>query len=253
MYGKDKFGDVGSTDSLGLRELPCAERAGIIWATLTPDAAFDIDAWLGDFAAELETLDLTNWHLFDQRTIPGPGWKVTMDGYLEAYHHDSVHANTLAKHTIGNLLVHDTFGPHQRLVMGRRNLRELEQRPEGEWDAISYIRLIHSIFPNMSLSGIRGGHCLVSQILPGDNPAETITIQTILSAKKPETAQEISDSEAFSAMALEAVGVEDYPVGFSIQAGLASGANESLLIGRNEPGLQHYHRMVAMLVEARDN
>jgi nitrite reductase/ring-hydroxylating ferredoxin subunit len=243
VSGKEKFGELDKA-GFGLKELRCAERAGIIWATLTPGASFDIDEWLGDFAGELETLDLADWHFFDQRTIPGPGWKVTMDGYLEAYHHDTVHANTLSKHTIGNLLVHDTFGPHQRLVMGRRNLNELNTLPETEWDAINHIRLIHSIFPNMSMSGIRGGHCLVSQILPGVDLAHTVTIQTILSAKEPVTPEEIEQSKAFSAMALEAVGVEDYPVGFSIQAGLDSGANDVFLIGRNEPGIQHYHRMV---------
>ena len=250
VNGVEKFGDAEKS-ALGLRALPCAERAGVIWAALTPDASFDIDDWLGDFRAELETLDLADWHLFEQRTIPGPGWKVTMDGYLEAYHHDSVHANTLAKHTIGNLCVHVTFGPHQRLVMGRLNLAELNDIPEADWDAQAYIRLIHSIFPNFSISGIRGGHCLVSQILPGDDAKQTLTIQTILSASKPDTPEKLAQSQAFSALALEAVGVEDYPVGFSIQAGLDSGANDAFLIGRNEPGIQHYHRTVAQMVGNR--
>lgn len=244
MYGKDKFGDADTAD-LGLTELASAERAGVVWATLTPGEPFDIDEWLGDFAAELEKMELADWYLFDQRTLPGPGWKVTMDGYLEAYHHNNVHANTLSKHTIGNLLVHDVFGRHQLLTMARRNLPELDAMPEAEWDAGSYIRQIHCTFPNFQLSGIRGGHCLVSQIFPGSTPTESVTIQTILSARKPETPEQQADSEAFSAMALEAVGSEDYPIGFGIQAGLSSGANRAFLIGRNEPGLQHYHRMVA--------
>ncbi len=243
MYGKDSFGDVDPAD-MSLTALPCAERAGIVWGVLTPGAEFDIDEWLGDFAPELETLDLNNWHLFDQREIPGPGWKVTMDGYLEAYHHDNVHANTLALHTIGNLLVHDTFGPHQRLTMARRNLGELKELPESDWQPLAYLRLIHSIFPNMSLSGILGDHCLVSQILPGANAGETVTRQTILSAKKPETPEDHARSVAFSEMAKLAVHGEDYPIGFGIQSGLHSGANTAFTIGRNEPAIQHYHRMV---------
>lgn len=247
IYGKDKFGAI-QTEALGLSELVCQERAGIVWGVLTPGLSFDADDWLGDFAAELETLDLANWHLFDQREIPGPGWKVTMDGYLEAYHHDQVHATTLALHTIGNLLVHDTFGPHQRLVMGRKDLGELENMPESEWKALEKLRLIHSIFPNMSISGILGDHCLVSQIRPGETPDKTITRQTILSAKVPTTEAEIERSRAFSKMAETAVAGEDYPVGQSIQAGLDSGANQVFLIGRNEPAIQHYHRMVEKFV-----
>lgn len=251
MYGKGSFGDV-APDTLGLTELACAERAGIVWAVLTPGVKLDIDAWLGDFEEELKTLQLNDWHVFDQREIPGPGWKVTMDGYLEAYHHDQVHANTLALHTIGNLLVHDTYGPHQRLVMGRRNLEELNDIPEAEWGAEERLRLIHSIFPNMSLSGILGDHCLVSQILPGDSPSTTVTRQTILAAKKPETNEEIERSRAFSEMARMAVADEDYPVGFSIQAGLSTDANRVFVIGRNEPGIQHYHRMVEKFLAESD-
>lgn len=249
MYGKDKFGAT-EAENLGLTELACHERAGIVWGVLTPGISFDADAWLGEFKAELETLDLANWHLFDQREIPGPGWKVTMDGYLEAYHHDQVHATTLALHTIGNLLVHDTYGPHQRLVMGRKDLGELETKPESEWRALEKLRLIHSIFPNMSISGILGDHCLVSQILPGETPDKTITRQTILSAKAPVTEEEIEKSRAFSKMAETAVAGEDYPVGQTIQAGLNSGANQVFLIGRNEPAIQHYHRMVERFVSS---
>ncbi|RYD47057.1 MAG: aromatic ring-hydroxylating dioxygenase subunit alpha, partial [Sphingomonadales bacterium] len=234
IYGKDKFGDVDPA-ALGLTELPSAEVAGVVWAILTPGVPLDIDAWLGDARAELEKLDLADWHLFEQRELSGPGWKVTMDGYLEAYHHDNVHANTLSKHTIGNLLVHDVFGHHQLLTMGRRNLGDLAELPESEWQPGDYIRQIHCIFPNFQLSGIRGGHCLVSQIYPGETPDASITIQTILSAHRPETPEQLADCQAFSAMALEAVGSEDYPIGFGIQSGLRSGANERFLIGRNEP------------------
>lgn len=246
LHGKEKFGEADAAE-LGLVELPSAERAGVIWATLTPGADFDIDEWLGGAAAELEKLELANWRLFEQRMLPGPGWKVTMDGYLEAYHHDTVHANTLSRHTIGNLLVHDIHGHHQVLTMARRNLPELETLPEAEWNADKYIRQVHAIFPNFQVSGIVGGHCLVSQIFPGRTPTESVTVQSILIARDPATAEDRADNEAFSALALLAVGSEDYPIGFGIQAGLGSGANEKFLIGRNEPGIQHYHRTVERL------
>lgn len=249
MYGKNMFG-MDDTDSLGLVELPCAERAGIIWGALTPGVAFDVDEWLGDFREELETLELDSWYLYEQRELPGPGWRITMDGYLEAYHHDNVHAETLSPHTMGNLLVHDTYGPHQRLVLARRNIPDLKDIPEEEWNAIEYLRLIHSIFPNMSVSGILGDHCLVSQILPGDTPDTTTTIQSILSAKKPETEEEIAHTKAFSDMARYAVAEEDYSIGNSIQDCIGSGANDVFLIGRNEPGIQHYQKAVEKYCQA---
>ncbi|PWE27647.1 Rieske (2Fe-2S) protein [Pararhodobacter marinus] len=247
MYGGKTFGDV-DIEKMGLRELPCVEKAGLVWVCLTPGKSFDIDEWLGDFAAELETLDLGNWYLYDQRDLPGPGWKVAWDGYLEAYHHNTLHAETVGKYTVGNLMLHDTYGPHQRIVFGRKSLKEIARKPETAWaDPSEHIRLIHSVFPNTSISGVVGDHALVSQVFPGPNPDSTLTRQSILCAKKPETDAEKAATEGFSQMTLRAVRDEDYNMGFQIQKTLSSKANEAFVFGRNEPALQHYHDWVARL------
>ena len=237
------FGDVDKT-ALGLTPLPCAEKSGVIWVALDPDANFDIDDWLGEFSGKLDSLDLANWYLYEQRDLSGPGWKVTLDGYLEVYHHDTVHGKTVGKHTVGNLLVHDTYGPHQRLTFGRKTLSELSRNDGQEWDGSQYIRIVHSVFPNLSISGIVGGHCLVSQVFPGDSPDSTVTRQTLLCARKPESEADKRAAEEFSAMTLQAVRDEDYVIGYSIQRALLAGANTHFVIGRNEPGVQHYHQWV---------
>ncbi|MCB1409769.1 MAG: aromatic ring-hydroxylating dioxygenase subunit alpha [Rhodobacter sp.] len=245
MYGGKTFGEV-DVATLGLRELPCVEKAGLVWVCLTPGKTFDIDDWLGDFAYELETLDLANWHLHTQREIEGPGWKVCWDGYLEAYHHNTLHAETVGKYTVGNLMLHDTYGPHQRLVFGRKSLLQIARKPEDDWgDPSEHIRLIHSVFPNTSISGVVGDHCLVSQVFPGPTPETTITRQSIMTARVPETDAEKAATEAFSQMTLKAVRDEDYNMGFQIQKTLSSKANEAFVFGRNEPALQHYHTQVA--------
>lgn len=243
-YAADTFGDIDKS-RYGLVSLACAEKNGVIFAMLNSHRTFDIDVWLGDFAAEIGSLDLSNWHLFEQRDLPGPGWKVTMDGYLEAYHHNIVHGRTVGQFTIGNLLVLDTWGPHQRLTFGRKSLPELADQPESGWQPDVHIRLIHSCFPNLSISGILGDHCLVSQIFPGPTPETTITRQSVLSARKPGTEAELAATRTFSAMTLQAVRDEDYAIGFGIQRGILAGANQHFLIGRNEPAVQNYHRWVA--------
>lgn len=246
-YAADTFGDVDHA-SLGLTELDCAERAGLIYVKLTPGEALDIDDWLGDFAAELGTLQLDSWYIYAQRELDGPGWKVALDGYLEAYHHNSLHGKTVGKMTIGNLLVLDTYGPHQRLTFGRKTLAELVDQPESAWAVDTHIRLIHNCFPNLSVSGILGDHCLVSQIFPGPTPSSTITRQTVLVAKPPSTEEQHAASELFSDMVLQAVRDEDYAVGRTVQDGLTSGANREFLFGRNEPAVQNYHNTIARLM-----
>ena len=248
VYGARSFGEV-DRKSRSLAQLHCAERSGVIWACMTPGIVFDIDAWLGEFAAQLDSLCLHDWTVYEQRDLPGPGWKPTLDGYLEVYHHDSVHRSTVGQYTIGNLLVHDTYGPHQRLTFGRRNLPELETLPESDWQPDNYIRIIHSVFPNLSISGIVGGHCLVSQVFPGPTQETTTTRQTVLCSTGEQTAAWREDARNFSEMTLQAVRDEDYAVVATIQAALPAGANREFIIGRNEPGVQHYHRTIARMMD----
>ncbi|MBT7335381.1 MAG: aromatic ring-hydroxylating dioxygenase subunit alpha [Gammaproteobacteria bacterium] len=242
-YGADSFGEI-TQQAYSLTALPCEERAGFLWVSLD-QTPFDIDQWLGDFAVELGTLALQDWHIYAQRELPGPGWKVTMDGYLEAYHHNMLHGQTVGQMTVGNLMVLDTYGPHQRLTFGRKSLGELARQPRKLWRPQDHIRLIHSGFPNLSVSGIVGGFCLVSQIFPGPTAHTTLTVQTVLCAKPPQTDAEIASAEDFSAMVLQAVKDEDYPVGFGVQEGILSQANTHFTFGRNESALQNYHRWVA--------
>ncbi|MFV9475109.1 aromatic ring-hydroxylating oxygenase subunit alpha [Advenella sp. RU8] len=243
IYGSNTFGDV-SPATHSLTELPCAEQSGLIWVCLTPGKVFDIDEWLQDFKEQLDGLQLNNWQIYEQRWLDGPGWKVAWDGYLEAYHHNTLHANTVGRYTIGNLMLHDTYGPHQRLVFARRTLAEMKAQEEKDWDPDLHLRQIHSVFPNLSISGVLGDHCLVSHVFPGATPETTRTLQTVLVAKAPVTEEEKNKSEAFSATVLQAVQQEDYPMGYKIQQGLPAGGNRVFTIGRNEPAIQHYHKWV---------
>ena len=243
MFGEHTFGDVDRA-ALSLTPLPCAERAGLVWVSLTPGAPFDVDGWLGSFAAPLESLELSRWHVYLQRQLEGPGWKVAWDGYLEGYHQGTLHPQTVGKNTLANLMVVDAFGPHQRIVFGRKSLGQLRGVPEPHWDPAQHIRLIHSAFPNLSISGILGDHCLVSQLYPGAEPNRSVTVQTILTERAPETPAQREAAEAFAALTLQAVRDEDYRMCSAIQRGIDSGAVERFLFGRNEPTLQHYHRWV---------
>ncbi len=244
MYGEKTFGEINKED-FRLIELECSERSGLVWVMLNPQEKFNIDKWLGDFALELETLGLEDWHIYEQREIEGPGWKVALDGYLEAYHHNQLHGDTVGKHTVGNLLVLDTYGPHQRLTFGRKTLKDLIDKPEAEWESPQdNIRLIHSGFPNLSISGVLGDHCLVSQIFPTSSPNRTITRQTILSAKKPETDKELQNTKEFSEMVRQAVVDEDYKIGLEIQSNISHMGSNDFIYGKNEPAVQNYHSWI---------
>ena len=247
VYGEDSFGEVDRA-SMGLAELPCDERSGVIFACLTPGEPLDLDNWLGEFEEKLAHQNLEHWHLYTERFLSGAGWKATLDGYLEVYHHDSVHGKTVGPYTVGNLLVHDTWGAHQRMVIARKDITELNKTAPENWEAPeSYIRVVHSVFPNLSISAILGGQCLIGFVYPGETSTTTVTRQLILSAEAPATDEEKATIESFSQMTLQAVRDEDYALVATVQGALHAGANDSFLIGKNEPAVQHYHRSIASI------
>ena len=54
--------------------------------------------------------------------MPGPNWKVVIEGYLEGYHFASLHPNTVFKTNLSNTAIFDGFGPHERVAFALRNL-----------------------------------------------------------------------------------------------------------------------------------
>ena len=246
IFKSDTFGDIDKS-KIKLTELFCEERSGFIWACLNPDIKYDLNKWMNGFDVELDDIDLKNWYLFKSIKINGPMWKICWDGYTDGYHHHMVHPETVGKNTIVNLIAHDTYGPHQRFAFGLKNIDELSDIEEKDWEPENHLRLIHSVFPNSSVSAIQNEHCLVSIIFPSPDLQETITTQYILCLKEPKTKEEIKKAEDFAELSRAAIIDEDYPINFKIQESIHSKANTEFLFGKNEPIQQHYHNWIDKL------
>ena len=246
IFKSDTFGDIDKS-KIKLTELFCEEKSGFIWACLNPDIKYDLNKWMNGFDAELDDIDLKNWHLFKSIKINGPMWKICWDGYTDGYHHHMVHPETVGKNTIVNLIAHDTYGPHQRFAFGLKNIDELSDIEEKDWEPENHLRLIHSVFPNSSISAIQNEHCLVSIIFPSPDLQETVTTQYILCLKEPKTKEEIKKAEDFAELSRAAIIDEDYPINFKIQESIHSKANTEFLFGKNEPIQQHYHNWIEKL------
>ena len=246
IFKSDTFGDIDKS-KIKLTELFCEERSGFIWVCLNPDIKYDLNKWMNGFDTELDDIDLKNWHLFKSIKINGPMWKICWDGYTDGYHHHMVHPETVGKNTIVNLIAHDTYGPHQRFAFGLKNIDELSDIEEKDWEPENHLRLIHSVFPNSSISAIQNEHCLVSIIFPSTDLQETITTQYILCLKEPKTKEEIKKAEDFAELSRAAIIDEDYPINFKIQESIHSKANTEFLFGKNEPIQQHYHNWIDKL------
>jgi phenylpropionate dioxygenase-like ring-hydroxylating dioxygenase large terminal subunit len=249
LADRQKFGEVDTAD-LNLVALPCAEVAGMVFVTLTPDAPFDLDKFLAGFLPDLEWLGFETWYHHRTNVIKGACWKVVTDGFLEGYHFATAHPETIHANTKSNVMTYDFFGPHQRVGFARQNILDMKGMPEDEmWRSEgTHFGFVRFLFPNVAFSLSRGGGGTFTQIIPGARPEETVAYQHMIFAKAPTNDAEFAECERIADFYREVVTKEDFELGFRIQKGLESGAYEAMTFGRNEWGNQHHHASIDSFV-----
>jgi phenylpropionate dioxygenase-like ring-hydroxylating dioxygenase large terminal subunit len=246
------FGDIDRS-CLGLTPLPVCERAGLIWVVLTPGKAVDFDAFLCGYD------ELLSYHHFDRcrvvgrQTLVGPNWKVAYDGYLDYYHLPILHRNSFGP-DMSTKALYDAWGPHQRVSAPDRTFgTKLDGKTEDEWTDADLTSGVWTIFPHVSIASFDNGVVyMVSQLFPGRNVGESVTIQNFLSTdREPAEGEEafIAERMAFN---LRVVRDEDYFTGLRIQRNVETGAKAEFIFGRNEGGGHRFHTWVQRLLDTDD-
>ncbi len=251
VFDESAFGEIDRSCH-GLLPLPVAERAGLVFGSVRPDAWFDTDAWLGGYERVLAEHRFGDCRLVGRQRVAGPNWKLAYDGYLDFYHLPVLHRNTFGP-DYNNKAIYDAWGPHQRLTQPDDRIVVLDGQPEDEWPHEAMLGGVWTIFPHVSVASFDAGGRLymVSQLLPGPDPGSSVTVQNFLATFEPtpETSELIDTRMAFL---LGVVRDEDYATGLGIQKALRTGARDHVLFGRNEGGGQRFHRWVEQLVTTED-
>jgi hypothetical protein len=110
------------------------------------------------------------------------------------------------------------------------------------------------VFPSVSFNSFHvGGNraVLMSLVLPGASVDDSLTVQTMLSETPPDeqTRQEIA---ALCDFLGHVVADEDLPTSAHQQKALATGIIPTVQFGRNEGGLQHFHKWIDAVIAAED-
>ena len=254
VFKQDDFGQL-DTSCLGLTQLPIAERAGLIWVTLSPDSKLDFDAFFAGYDEMLEFCDFASMNHFGTRILAGPNWKISFDGYVDFYHLPILHKNTFGPDMSPDALFH-RVGPHQRVTGPRGNWAKLEGRPTSEWPASVLTGGVWSVFPHGSIAGFEiEGHKIyqVARVFPGATADESVTYLDFISTA-PKTDEFIDAANKQIAFLENVVRDEDYATGLKIQRTVKTGAKKELIFGRNEGGAQYVHGWLdALLVTADED
>ncbi len=251
ILDRDEFGEI-DTSCHGLTQLPCEERAGIIFGSVTPGSELHLDEYLCGYDKMLETHGFADCQFVGRQQVGGPNWKVAYDGYLDFYHLPILHKETFGP-DYSNKAIYDAWGPHQRVTSPDHRILDWADSPEDEWTMAKINSGVWTIFPHISVARFDAGGpmYMVSQLFPGDTPDTSFTVQNFLAAFEPNDEQKQALAKQMEFL-LHVVRDEDYFTGNRIQKALKTGTKSHVMFGRNEAGGQRFHRFVDELVAAED-
>lgn len=233
----------------GLLRLPAAVRHGLIWAILDPRRSeIDVPGFLGDIDDDLAALDLGSHRFFRQHAEKrATNWKLVMDAFQEVYHLKRLHSRTIGPFFTDTKSAGEGVGPHTRILVARDNFVEVRNQPRESWDIRNQATLTHAIFPN-SLIIYHTSYTSHLGMFP-TAPGEILFVHTMFTPHEARDEKELDRWERSFTLVNDGVfGAEDLYISEQIQLGIASGANETLLLGRFENHLHRFHDNVEAML-----
>jgi phenylpropionate dioxygenase-like ring-hydroxylating dioxygenase large terminal subunit len=226
----------------GLKRLPSTVRHGLIWAVLDPaQTSIDVPGLLGGVDDDLAAMDLGSHRFFRQRVqTRATNWKLVMDAFQEVYHIKRLHARTIAPFFLHAKSAGDAVGPHLRILVAREQLPDAQALPPEAWDVRRHATLTHGIFPNSMViyHPDSTSHLGMFPTAPG----EITFVHTMFTPHAARNDKEQAHwDRTFDMIDGGVFSAEDLFISEQIQQGVASGANDSFVLGRFEQHLRRFH------------
>jgi phenylpropionate dioxygenase-like ring-hydroxylating dioxygenase large terminal subunit len=232
-------------ETIALRALPVVETHGMIWVASAPGPALDIDAQLGGLQRDLASYQLEGYHHYETRVLSQKlNWKIVIDTFLETYHLQFLHTNTVSPIIHSNTAAFDAFGPSLRMIAVRRTIEKLRDIPKDEWNLIPLIAGVYVLFPN-TVFIMQGDHVETWHVYPSGDGINECTMRVSFYIPEPATTDKARQHwDRNFDLLMATVEKEDFPLAEGIQRGFHSPAQTAIHFGRNEPALQHFHKSV---------
>jgi phenylpropionate dioxygenase-like ring-hydroxylating dioxygenase large terminal subunit len=241
-YAEEGFSDAPAANC-GLKPITVAEKYGLVLA-MYETGPLDVDEALHGAQLEIEPYGLEDYALVDARETTLPfNWKLVLDTFCESYHIRALHKNSIAATYLSEVSICDSFGPHPRMIgLLKSVLTEIEKPDEADWNFLPHTTA-QLIFMPLGLITYQRDHIELWRLTPLAVD-KTVVRTSLYAAEPPATDKARAYWRKNLDLLLDVTGREDFPLMHRIHQGLASGAADELIYGRNEPALIHLHRSI---------
>jgi len=229
-----------------LKALQCDERFGFIWVVANPEVTVDFEQYFAPIADEAEALDLADMAIArEEKKIHKSNWKILVEGGLESYHFKVAHRKTIGPYFEDNLSSYQMLGDHMRSVLMRSSMHTLKELPPSQWRLRDHANIIYTFFPTTQLL-VQQDHIVWINSRPVSATETELRLVTLAPTSRLEDETYWEKNHRITSNTLN----EDFVIGESIQAGLATGANEQMTFGRFEGALPEFNRVVKRYTSA---
>lgn len=230
----------------GLVALPVSDRSGMLVVGLRPEMAqARVDCALDDISSEFSGFAFDKMHTLETRRYEvAANWKLVVSLSHEAYHFSNLHRNSLAPMMTSHGVV-DEFGLHTRWAFAVRGIEKLLDKPREQWPARLPGAINHTIFPGTVVI-VNPEDAQMIRVEPGATAGTSVVYYSGVCADVSKREESLR-SYAFGG---DIFADEDLPAAEQCQHGLAA-TGRDIIVGKNEPVVQMWHRRWADAIKSK--
>lgn len=223
-----------------LVQLPCEEAHGLIWVNPNKDGEINLPDFLGDIADDLDNFGLKDDYFFKQTVqTRKANWKLIVEAFQDGYHVTRLHKNTVGGFFMDCVAAQEPIKQHIRSIVARKEFEQAVTLPSAQWDFRNHVSFAHFIWPNTIM--VFHPDYISQMALYPQASGETVVVHSCVIDKKPDTDKALAHFErGFDIIDEGVFNAEDLHTCEQAQIGMASGANDTLLVGGHEGGLRSF-------------